>query len=310
MVWPSEFLAGRACLHRLSKNGGETHRQGEVLAHKEICVVHDPQSHQAKPAKWTYHPLPQRKVIDGLQVGLETLRLSTNRAPKQSTAYWEPAWSVQREGADAIGWREPEWSAEDSTGNRGQFLGTNHVGLRFSAQVFPETTNVAAAKVVLKLPKFSLATLGAGKRWNRSRQLNAGAELTALGVFPAGTRVFSEGKQIPNTMGMGPVRGGGAPSGWTGMSKWETPLKQVFFAGHYSHLPVIYLKYPDAEIDGRLGMRLTDDQGRLWSAEPEQQGVRQDIHPFLLQLPADVKSVVPEVVDLKPLRARFTVKTP
>jgi hypothetical protein len=108
---------------------------------------------------------------------------------------------------------------------------------------------------------------------------------------------------------MGPVRGG-APSGWTSQSQRVTPLKVQKWNGHYTPVPTVYLKTRDLPGGQVLGMRLRDEQNRYWPAKPEPQGDPKGVRPFLIELPSEIKTVVPEVVLLKPIKAEFMVRTP
>jgi len=56
-------------------------------------------------------------------------------------------------------------------------------------------------------------------------------------------------------------------------------------------------------------VRLKDDQGRYWLTKPERQGIRDRIQPFLVELPAEVKTIQAEVLVLKPISAEFMVET-
>ena len=58
----------------------------------------------------------------------------------------------------------------------------------------------------------------------------------------------------------------------------------------------------------RLAIRLRDARGVYWLTKPEPQGSSDRIYPYLVELPPEIKSVVPEVVLLKPVEAEFTVK--
>jgi len=52
-----------------------------------------------------------------------------------------------------------------------------------------------------------------------------------------------------------------------------------------------------------------DDSGGIWTAKPEPQGDPEGVHAFLLELPAGVTNVVPELVLLRPIEAEFLVNT-
>jgi len=109
-------------------------------------------------------------------------------------------------------------------------------------------------------------------------------------------------------MRMGPTKGG-APSGWVGQSQRISPTRTQHWHGHYTPVPVMYIRAPASRSKERLGVRLRDEQGRYWLAKPEPQGAADGIWPFLLELPPEVRTVSAEVVLLKPIQAEFTVQT-
>ena len=91
---------------------------------------------------------------------------------------------------------------------------------------------------------------------------------------------------------------------------------------HYTPDPVIYLRVkpsaPDAnqfnkesdslgDGNGRLAIRLRDDSGSYWLAEPE--NPTDGIQPFLVKLPAGITNIMPELVLLKPIQAEFLINT-
>jgi len=111
------------------------------------------------------------------------------------------------------------------------------------------------------------------------------------------------------TVRLGAVHGG-APSGWVGQTHRVTPIREEHWSGHYTPVPVIYIQVKKLDTDERLAVRLLDDQGRYWVAKPEPQGNGQGIKPFLLELPAEVKTIVTEFVLLRPVHVEFTVQVP
>lgn len=265
--------------------------------------------HVTKPTNWTGDLPPQTNSAGRLDIVLSELKLVTSEEKywQASTRYYEPVWNLYQYGSSAAGWDEPEWSAEDPTGNRGQQLCPHWPALRFSITVYPLATNHDAAVLILELPKIDLSTLTNRVWWNLPID-QPPIEIFAMGVCPSGTQVFSEGSPDTNGPIMGPVRGG-APSGWTGRSQRVTPVRLVQWHGHYTPVPTIYLRIENLEGPKRLAVRLRDEQGRSWIAEPEPQGICDGIHPFLIKVPEDVTSVTPEVVLLEPVQAEFTVQT-
>src|SRR5262249_21323521 len=123
--------------------------------------------------------------------------------------------------------------------------------------------------------------------------------------------VFEDGQLLTNPhISSGPVRGG-APSGWTGMSKAVNPMKVVHYNSHYSITnSVIYVSAPNFHGPERLAMRLRDEQGRNFSGKPESQRGVNGVYAFLIELPSDVFQATPELVLLPPVKTEFTVKTP
>jgi|ERR1043166_1703728 hypothetical protein len=271
--------------------------------------------HVAVPSPRSGKPLPQQQRVGDLEIFLASLTLRTNMGPKgveywrTPTRYWEPRWELRRGGKIATGWDAAEWIAEDASGNRAQFLGMYQPVLRFSANFFPNATNVTGTTLLASSPGVSIASLQSTQWWNLPVRFEK-TEITVLGLFPAGVHIFSEGvyqTNPPVTM-RGP--GGGAPSGWVGQSKRLTPTLRKDWDGHYTPSPVIYLRAPPLAADNRLAVRLRDENGRYWPTKPEPQGAVRNIHPFLVEtLAPEVKLIVAEVVVLKPVHAEFDVDT-
>ena len=93
------------------------------------------------------------------------------------------------------------------------------------------------------------------------------------------------------------------------MGQQVNPLRLKSWHGHYASCPVIFLRVQDLAPTNRLALRLEDERGRFWVAQPEPQGAVDGIMPYLVELPTDVRTVVPEIVLLKPVRASFLVET-
>jgi hypothetical protein len=272
-----------------------------------------PNPHVIQPASWSGEPLPQHKTIGDLEVTLKSLILSTNssggRNWKRATARWTPSWELRQAGKPAVGWEEPEWIAEDPTGNRSQFLGLHQKVVRFSATCYPIATNTQAAVLLGTSPAFSPATLQSNVWWNLKLNCDK-RSIPVLGVFTNGVHVFLDGVYQTNpAVKMGAVRGG-APSGWTGQSRRVSPSRVDYWSGHYTPVPVIYAQAKELNPNERLAVRLRDDAGHYWLAKPEPQGNNHRIQPFLLELPSEVKTVVAEFVLLRPVQADFLVQMP
>ncbi len=267
----------------------------------------------ARPADWSGQSLPQHQLLGDLDVALTGLLLRTNGSAKNywesPSLYWSPVWELRQAGKPASGWEEPDWIAEDPTGNRSKFLGVHQRVERFSGTFYPSPTNAQAAVLIGRSPWFSVHDLQSNTWWS----LNLNYEnhpISILGVFTNGTHVFLDGIYQTNpAVSMGPVHGG-APSGWVGQSQRVTPTRVNQWAGHYTPVPVIYIQTKALRSTGRLAVRLRDNEGHYWVAKPEPQGNTQGISPFLLELPEEVKAVVAEFVVLKPVEAQFLVQMP
>jgi hypothetical protein len=272
-----------------------------------LTTIVNPRVHTA--AAWAGRTLPNAERVGNLEIVLRDLIVRTNDQTywQTPTRYWEPVWELRQNGTAAFGWDAPEWAAEDPTGNRGKYLGLHHPVLRYSATFYPGATNLDFAQLVARLPQTAVSAMQSNIFWNTKHALGT-TEVFALGILPAGVNVFTEGAHT-TARTMTAVRGG-APSGWTSQSQRVTPLKQQHWYGHYTPVPVLYLKAPSLPPDTRIGVRLVDEQGRYWLAKPEPQGVRDGIRPFLIELPDQTQSVTPEVVILKPVQATFQVQTP
>ena len=212
----------------------------------------------------------------------------------------------------AIGWEQPEWSAEDPNGNRGKFLGVHQPVLRFFASAFPAATNTDSAQLIATLPQTDLTTLKTNLWWNKTNLL-ASKEVAVLGLFLPGTHTFCEGNyESSSTAVQGPR--GGSPSGWTGSRQRINPMRVKESHSHYTPSPVLYVRYHRERTvrslpgeSERLAVRLRDDHGQYWVAKPE--SAADGINPFLVELPPSVTNVVPEVVLLRPVQADFFVET-
>jgi hypothetical protein len=274
--------------------------------------VQFPNPHVAVAADWTPLPLPQRARVGDLEVELTKLvartRGGSNQFWQTPCQYWEPVWKLRHDGNEVAGWDEPKWTAADPTGNRGQFLGTRQPVLRFSAEVFPSATNLADTILLGRLAPVTVAPLQSNS-WANVTLAHDSAQFPVLGLFAPGTYVFTGGAFETNpAIRMGPTRGG-APSGWVGQSKRISPTQVQHWSGHYTPVPVVYIRARDDSSKDRLGLRLRDEQGRYWLAKPESQGAAQGIWPFLIELPAEVGTVSAEVVLLRPIQVEFTVQT-
>lgn len=258
---------------------------------------------------WVGSPPPQERGVGEFTVRLDRLTLRGSRASyRTASSYWDPVWQVLQAGRPAIGWQDPAWIAEDPVGNRGQQLGAQQPVLRFSVICYPSSTNETVAEVVTSLPPFSVGTLQSNQVQNSVHDSSIG-KISFIGTFPRGSYVFENGVFLTNPpVRMGPVVGG-APSGWTGQSPYVTPVKQRFWDGHYTHVPVIYLHADLQDTHTRLGVRLRTEDGDLIPVEMEPDSGRKGIWPFLITNLGDATTVTPEIVLLHPLEATFDVDT-
>ncbi|MFO1459760.1 MAG: hypothetical protein U1G08_10135 [Verrucomicrobiota bacterium] len=267
-----------------------------------------------EPPVWPAAPLPLSTFRDGIELRLSGLAWKTNGASERPwetpSVHWQPQILLLSDKKPATGWLDPEWWAEDPTGNRGQTLGLHEPVQRFHLQAFPSVTNSILDRLAVRLPTVSLDGLGAGILWeirhHRPRCLRRG------GSPPPGMHLFTAGRYTTNPPPGGapaPVSGG-APSGWVGISAQIAPNRTKSWDGHYTPVPTLYLHAPTIPGDDRIGVRIRDEQGRLWTAEAEEQGRRENVRPFLLKLPPDVRTITPEVVFIRPLTAEFTVRVP
>jgi hypothetical protein len=265
-----------------------------------------------RAAQWTGKHLPQSKTIGDVELELAQIIVHTNGGPKKSweapATYWEPVWKFRKDGKELDGWAEPEWTAEDPLGNSGKFLGTRQPVLRFSATVYPNANNLAAAPALATLPPINLSQVTTNTWWNTTCAVGTNT-IVAMGICPPGVNVFMDGASVTNSSRMGAVRGG-AKSGWTGRSWRATPVQVKHEDAHYTPDATIYIRAPDLKEPERLAVRLKGTDGKYWEAAPETQGSPQGIHPFMLRIPTNIASVIPEIVLLKPMEADFLVNTP
>jgi hypothetical protein len=258
--------------------------------------------------QWRGEPLPARKKLGDYEVVLSGLNVRTNEEKYWQTPsrYLEPVVEVWRNGTkQESGW-DLEWIAEDGLGNRGQFLGTRMAALRFKVTLQASATNVEAAPIVKALPTTAM-DVSTNRWWNIPFKVGT-EEYEVLGFFPASTYVFLEGKfQTNPPMAFGPTQGG-SPSGWSGASRQKTPTRTEEYHAHYSDVPVIFIHTPK-EMKGPIAMRMKDQKGRYWNAQPEPQGSSEGVLPFILRVPKEVESITPEILLPVILKSEFLVET-
>lgn len=265
-----------------------------------------------KPQPWIGSPLPQEQSVGEFAVRLDQLTLRTNHLSPEyyqtSTPYWHPSWQILEDGIPTEGWQQPAWIAEDATGNRGWYLGTEQPVLRYSAICYPSSTNEQAAEWVASLSSFDLDALQSNQLQDSVHSSKIG-EVRFIGVFPSGSYVFDGGELLTNPpVKMGAV-GGGARSGWTQNRKYLNPVRKQVLDEHYTDVPVIYLHVDFPDSSTRVGLRLRTEDGQLIPVQMEPQGSREGVWPFLLTSLSNVTMVTPEIVILRPLEAKFDVDT-
>jgi hypothetical protein len=259
--------------------------------------------------KWTGSALPLTNNIRDAQIILRSLSPATNEAKywKAASPYWKPEFEIWWKGQrQEHGW-DLEWMGEDRYGNKGQQLGIVEPVLKFTATLHPNATNLPVALLLSSLPPIDVQSTNA-VFWNSSLPANTNT-VTVLGFFPAGVHTFSEGEYLTNPpVKFAPVRGG-APSGWVSQSRRVTPSRTESFHGHYSDVPVIYVRVSNPQSKERIGMRLIAPDGSVHLAEPEPQGTARGVLPFLLKVPAESTNVRPELVFLPAFEAEYLVNT-
>ena len=252
---------------------------------------------------------PLKRRDGGHEMVLKDLIATTNKGTywKAANVFWKPEFEIWTQGKrEESGW-DLEWMAEDAYGNRGQELGVTKPVLKFTATFHPSGTNMGRAVLITNLP---ITVMGSNSNewWNLAAMVTTN-RVEILGLFPAGVHTFSEGEYLTNApTKFGPVRGG-APTGWVSSSR-ETPLRKQSFHGHYSNVPVIYVRVADPKSTQRIAMRVRDvETGAYHLAAPEPQGSASRIVPFLVSTPPEVQRIEADLVLLPPLSAEFLVDT-
>ena len=262
-----------------------------------------------KPVAWEGKAPPLRERVGEHEVVLAGLKKATNKGAyyRAEAIYWLPELELWQGGRKAEDGWDLEWTAEDAWGNRGQQLGLNKATLKIEATYYPSGTNHSATVVITDTPVAELAS-NTNQWWNVAGMVTTN-RVEILGLFPAGAHTFSDGEYLTNPpTKFAPVRGG-AKSGWVSSSK-RTPLKVERHFGHYTDVPVIYVRVADPKSKQRIALRVRDaDTDKFYLAESEPQGSADRILPFLVRVPAEVKQVRAELVLLPPVKAEFLVRT-
>ena len=258
---------------------------------------------------WTGEPLPARETVEDYEIVLAGLKAISTEEKYYETpsAYLAPELELWHHGERATnGWTE-EWEAEDPFGNRGQKLGLHQPVLKYSITYHPSATNLEAAVVLTNTPYFPV-NLQSNIWWNIPALADI-CSLVILGVFPPGMHIFSEGEYLTNPpVSLAPVQGG-APSGWVSTTRQATPLRREVYGGHYTDVPTLYVQVLGGPLTERIGMRLRDESGGTWLAQPEEQSSPVEILAFLLHVPEGVQFLSAELVLLPAVEAEFLVAT-
>lgn len=259
-------------------------------------------------AHWRPESLPATHRTGGIELRLESLVVQTNGGPQRwwepVSLHWQPLFTLKEHGQPARGWQEPEWTAEDPTGNRGQTLGLHEPVQRFIATVYPEPDAVGQEARQWMLPVARLPTTPQGFVWNTNRVLE-GASITVIGLFPPGAYTFSQGQLCTPPGGVSSMRG------WTGLSKQVLPGKWQYWATHGATNFVAFLRWTAGKDSPRIAVGINYRQGQLSStqwAHPEPGG---QVTAFNFDpLPPDAVEIGLEIVLLKPLQTEFIAQPP
>ena len=267
--------------------------------------------HVTAPATWLGSSLPQTKTVGTMEIAIVGLILRTNGTAGDdwqiAWKYWEPVWELRQASHPAVGWDVPEWNAEDAVGNRNRMLGVHQPVIRFDAKFYPSATNFQAAVQIGRSPPTALGTLQTNVWWNIEIPYR-GHTIAVLGLFPPGEHIFSEGTYVTN--GIQGINTGSLSGrlGWSGNGRSLSPGKFQTWAHHRTAVPTIYLRVSELDEDEHLGVRILDEEGRYWPTRLQANGTDME-RAYLLDVPADAKTVVAEIVVLKPVQADFFVST-
>jgi hypothetical protein len=254
------------------------------------------------PANWKGEPLPVTNRVGAYEIVLHELTPQMHNG-RTKVPYWRPEFELRRHSQPLPSW-DLEWIAEDAWGNRDQRIGINKSPLKFTATYYPSGTNMEASVLITNTPA---ASLGNTNWWNIATMVGTN-RVEILGLFPPATHTFANNDYLTNPpTKLGPVRGG-AKSGWVSQTR-STPLRTINYHAHYSDVPVIYVRVTDPRNADRIAVRIRDVETGAYSlAEPEPQGNRGNIVPFLVRIEAN--RIAAELVHLPPLKSDFLVDTP
>ena len=113
------------------------------------------------------------------------MRIRTHRYPRDKVRFWEPVFEVTQDGHVFENWQQPDWEAEDLTGNRGHRLGLHTPALKFIISTWPRPETVVDPTNRWRLPFFRVPTNAPGIQWNMTRRLGEVA-VTLVGLRPPG----------------------------------------------------------------------------------------------------------------------------
>lgn len=256
-----------------------------------------------RPEEWEGESLPASQRVGDYTILLSRL-VNQNTGPRfdasNTNRYWEPVVHVVRSNNLAWGWEKPVWQMIEATGNHGPQIGLEPETLRYRFIFMPKPANLDATIPLVTLSPCWLEEGRQSETWNLTTSIQ-GQTVNVLLLSFEPKNTFADGILQPDPTTEPTL----LPVGWTTMGvgavRWNT---------HSTRQPTIYLHTRDEDLGRRLGVRLRDDRGRLHSATPDPAGPRDGIFPYLLDLPAGVDNVTPEIVLLQPLQAEFTVRPP
>ncbi len=286
-----------------------TNRLHAVLTQTVSGVSHSIEITGLLPVALTeWHPetLPALKSVGDYSVVLSRLNRRTDvttAGPYAKYQYWEPEARLLWHGDLVAGWEPATWQVFDSQGNWGRQLGMDFEALRYRITFYPRAVNSNATIVLWSAPSEIVGQIGSNSVWNVAFK-HRGESIKLVGQFNPGMNVFARGEYSSNYVN--------APMpNSRGKTRWNwVQADGIDWHGHVTDRTTVYLHVASEEIGRNIGLRVRDPSGRMWPTTREPLGPRGGVIPFMLDLPAEVTGVVPEIVWLNPVEAEFTVRTP
>jgi len=250
--------------------------------------------------------LPARKEVGEFSIILTRLNRRTDitkTGPYAKYQYWEPEARLLWRGNLVAGWEPVTWQAFDSQGNWGDQLGMDLESLRYRVVFYPKAVNTNATAVLWTAPSEIVGRIGSNSVWDAEYE-HRGELIKLIGQFGPGMNVFARGQYASNFVNA-PMPNSRGKTQWN----W-VQADGLDRHGHVTDRPTIYLHVASEEFGRNIGLRVRDPAGRIWPTTREPLGPRGGVIPFMLDVPAGVTNVVPEIVLLNPVAAEFTVRTP